>query len=112
MNSTKVISRKRGDTAPAFEAHITDDGEDLAIAGASVRLLMRRRNGATYKVDAPMTIVDAASGHVKYQWVPSDVDTAAQFELTIRVTFAGGATRTFPSVGYIPHIIEEAPTPA
>lgn len=113
MNPTKVITRKKGDTAPRFEANITDDGSDLSLVGAqSVKLLMRRRNGTTYKVAADMTVVDAASGSVAYQWLPADVDTAAQYEITIRVVFLDGQTRTFPSIGYIPHVIEEAPIPA
>ena len=110
MNPTGVVTIKKGDTDPLFEATVTDNGYAVDLSAAtSVRILTRRYGGTTYKTNAVMTIVSAVAGTVSYQWLPADVDTAARYELTFEVLWNSGRKRTFPKPGFIPMLVEDKP---
>lgn len=99
MSTFKI---KRNDTRRALEVTLLDSaGSPVSLAGASVRFHMRERAGATLKVDADATIVEALAGTCKYTWNPSDTDTEGKFQAEFEVTYADGGIETFPSDDYI-----------
>ncbi len=92
---------KRGDTRPALEVALQEqDGTPLVLDGATVRLILRSRQGV--KINrAPMVIADAETALARYAWQAGDTDTAGTFEAECEVTFADGGVETVPNEGYI-----------
>lgn len=100
MSTTFII--KRGDTRPVFEAYLQEqDGTPLVIDGATVRLIVRGRQGVLIN-RAVMVIVDAATALVRYSWAVGDTATPGTLEAECEVTFADGGVETIPNEGYIP----------
>lgn len=98
MASFKI---KRNDTSPAIAGTCQDaDGNAIDITGASVRFHMLDADGDTV-VDAVATIVSAAAGQVRYDWVAADTDVAGGFRGEFEVTYADTSIETFPNTGYI-----------
>lgn len=96
------IQVKRNDRAPFVRATLFDE-DDVAVnlTGASVRFVMKTTEAApTEKVNAPMTLVNAAGGIVEYQWAVGDTDTAGSFVAEFEVTYASGVPQTFPTNGF------------
>ncbi|CAB4176084.1 Domain of unknown function DUF2479 [uncultured Caudovirales phage] len=92
---------KRNDTYGNVTEQLLD--ENLApvnITGASVKFSMRTRTGSVAKVSSAATIVTAATGIVKYQWVTGDTDTAGDYRAEWQVTFSSGKIQTYPNNGY------------
>ena len=97
MSSTFKI--KRNDTSPAISQQLLDsDGNAVDITGATIKFLMARRG--PLKVNGTATIVTAATGMVKYQWVAADTDTVGLYQIEWEVTYSGGGVETFPNEGY------------
>jgi hypothetical protein len=98
---------KQNDTQPSISATLTEDGVAVDITGATVTFVMRPRlcrhqvPAANPKVEAAATVVDAATGQVRYDWAAGDLDTEGLFDGEFKVTLAGAVT-TYPSTGYIP----------
>lgn len=75
---------------------------DLSSGVSSVRYNMRSKVTGAAKVDAAATIVTAASGIVKYQWVAGDTDTPGLYNAEFEVLFSSGASPlSFPNRGYL-----------
>lgn len=92
---------KRHDLLPALEAHLKNaDGTALDLTGRTVTFMMRTRAATTLKVDAAASIVDATSGHVRYQWVGTDTDTAGEYIGEFE-TLLGAQPQTVPSGSYV-----------
>lgn len=92
---------KTEDTSPALQITCqTSSGSVVNLTSATVRFIMKDDEG-TEKVNAVATIVDAAAGTVKYEWVTGDTDTAGLFISEFEVTFADSTIETFPNVDYI-----------
>ena len=93
---------KQGDTKPSLSAQLLSDGSAVDLTGATVKFHM----GTI--IDATATIVDAATGNVRYDWVTADTETAGLFRAEFEVTFSDGTVETFPNDGYLLiNIIEE-----
>lgn len=101
--STLVL--KRGDLAPAFSMQLLDGDDPVNLAGATVRLVMRRLGSATPDLNRPAEVADAANGIVRYAWQAGETDTAATYLAEWEVTWGGGAPQTFPGDGYATVII-------
>jgi hypothetical protein len=97
---------KQHDTLPALEAVLSDDDGPIDLSGASVQFVLSRVGcgGREPVFKKPATLADAAAGKVRYLWENSDTADAGSFAGEFEVS-QGGKTQTFPSVGYIPIII-------
>jgi len=92
---------KQNDTQPRMLATLQDgDGAAINLTGASVRFHMRTLGGSTV-VDAAATIITAASGLVRYDWVAADTDTVGSYQAEFEVTYPDTTVETFPNSGYI-----------
>lgn len=104
---------KRNDTSPAIKYQLQDDaGDAVDISGANdVRFLMRQRGGDTVKVDdnlaGNVSLVDASTGIVQYDWQDGDTDTAGQWWAEWEVEYSDGTIETFPNDQYILVRVEE-----
>ena len=93
---------KQNDTGPAMLATLQDaNGNAINLTGASVRFHMRSVGGGNPVVDAAATVVTAASGIVRYNWVAADTDTVGTYQAEFEVTYADASIETFPNDGYI-----------
>lgn len=97
-----TFEMKRGDLLPEFERTLTD-GTGTAVVipvGATLKLKMRTRGSETAKINANATIVNAATGEVKYTWAGTDTDTSGVYRAEFELITASKKT-TFPNNGYI-----------
>lgn len=100
-----TFKMKKGDLVPALTATLTQavglvpaTPIDLTTATA-VKFAMKARGATANKVDAAATIVSAAAGTVKYQWVGTDTDTAGFYIAEWQITWPAGK-QTVPGSGY------------
>lgn len=99
---------KKGDLLPAIQATLkATDGTALNLTGATVAFKMKLREAANPKVNAAGTVVDAATGVVKYVWQGTDTDTVGVYDAEWILTFSGNK-QTVPSNGYF-RVSVEAP---
>ena len=93
---------KLGDTGAEIAAILKANALAVDLTGATVKFLMKAASltGAA-KVDAAATIVDAATGSVKYAFTAGDLDTAGSWLGEFEVTDASSRIATYPSAGYI-----------
>ena len=88
---------KQNDTSPAIQATLKDaNGSAIALTGADVAMHMKSVNGVL-KVREEITIVDADTGVVKYDWVTGDTDTVGTYYVEFQVTYADLTIETFPN---------------
>ena len=91
---------KKGDTSPSIQSILKDSaGVAVDLSGATVRVHMKAVGASTLKVDEAMTVVNAASGIVRYDWSSSDTDTAGTYYVEFEVTKADNSVETFPNNG-------------
>jgi hypothetical protein len=100
---------KRNDLLPEIVATCLDaDGAPVDLTGATgVEFHMKAAEAGSPKVDAAGTIVDAATGVVKYSWTGSDTDTAGTYSAEFEVMFTGSKQMTFPNFENITITITE-----
>lgn len=91
---------KQNDTSPAIKAFIKDSSESaINLSGADVKLHIKEVGGDTLLVKQ-MTIINAATGEVQYQWITGDTSEPATYNAEIQVTYSDGKIETFPNNGY------------
>jgi len=89
---------KRGDRRQPIEAFLRDGaGASVNLSGTTVRFHMVEDGGVMPKVNSPATIINPATGHVRYEWVAEDTDTAGLYNAEWEVTFGDGTILTFPN---------------
>lgn len=99
---------KVGDTKEPINATCLDSaGAIVDLTGATVVFRMAQFGSGARKVNATATIVSAAAGTVRYQWLTADVNTAGEYEGEFRVTFSGGAIQSFPNASTISILIHQ-----
>lgn len=104
---------KAGDRWPYLEATLTDaDGAAVSLAGATVKFVMATVGG-TAKINADVTVVNAAAGTVRYAWAAGDTTTPGTYRGEFVVTLSTSLEVTFPSDDYLTiEILPEVPKPA
>jgi hypothetical protein len=83
------------------------NGTPVNLTGATVKFIMREIGAGSAKVNAAATVVDAATGQVRYSWTTNDLDTPSSYQAEWEVTYSGGAKETFPADGYIYVVIRD-----
>lgn len=95
-------------TAPSLTDSITVNGAAFDLTTSTVKFRMRAVGSSTLKVDAAATVVTAASGDVRYDWVSADVDTAGDYLGWWRVTLPSG--RIQETTEFEVEVADHAPT--
>lgn len=101
---------KQGDLRPAFRMPLHGaDGNPVSLTGATVKFFMRPVNSATIKINnGAVTVIDASSSLVEYQWSGSDTADPGLFEAEFQIDSPIPVKPlTVPSYGYL--IVEIAP---
>lgn len=107
--ATKVYM-KVGDTSPQLTATLENsDGTAIDLSGGSVVFRMMTSRGQAI-LSSSATIVTAASGIVRYDWVTADTARPGKYLAEFVATLASGRIVTVPSDEYIEVIIEEKVT--
>lgn len=92
------FSIKKNDTGPPITAKLLDAaGAAVNLTGATVKFIMSRQGDSATKVNAAATIVDAATGTVRYVWTAADTDTHGTFVGEWEVVFSDGSKQSFPN---------------
>jgi lysophospholipase L1-like esterase len=95
-----TIQLKRNDTKDTISYTLAyANGGVVNLTGASVRFKMGKGN--TLITDAVATVVNAATGEVKYTFTDADTLLAGKFNAEFEVTFSDGKVKTFPNDAYI-----------
>lgn len=108
-----VTYYKKGSRLPVYERQLLDDlGQPYSLAGiVSLTFYLKARGQADNvapKVNgAAATIVDAATGTVRYAWGATDLDTVGRFRVEWHANFGGGLLLKFPAPGYDEVVVEE-----
>lgn len=92
---------KAGDTYSPINRTLLDaNNAPMDISAATgVRFHMQPVHGGTF-IDRAAQVVNAAQGTVRYAWQAGDTATPGMYLAEWEVTYAGGATETFPNGGY------------
>ena len=103
MPPSKTFKIKQNDTKPPLRVTLKDsDGLPADVPGASVVFSMRVQPTGTTKVDKQaVTVNDASSGDIQYDWTATNTNTADVYEGEFQVTYADTSVQTFPNDGYI-----------
>ena len=92
---------KRGDTNPAFSKRLrTNSGEPIDLSSVvDVGFNLRDENYNVVVSDdtnGAVTIVDATTGQVEYDWQASDTTDIGSYQAEFVVDFGTDGTRSFP----------------
>lgn len=108
MDNFVKFRMKQFDTEP-FNATLVDrNGAPANLVGATVNLVLSKRETGINVANSPMTISNAASGTVQYLWGPNETDEPGELFGEIKVLYANGLLQSFPSAGYF--VIEIDPS--
>lgn len=89
-----------GDTKPYLNGTITEEDDTTApidLTGCTVLFQMRKSDDRKFTVNSAVTVLDAPSGSVQYQWGTNDLNTPGTYEVQFEVTFPDGKTQTTAS---------------
>jgi len=100
MPSVEQYRRVTGDTEGDIEDQLTADSEPVSIEGyQSVVIHIETPSGSVITADdsGAVTVDDAPSGRVSYQFQAGGLDARGQYQYEWEVTFGDGGVATFPS---------------
>lgn len=106
MPAETVRKFTKGDTLVSLYAQLMDgSGNAVNLTGQTVVFNMVTTSDGTSKVSAAsVTIITAATGEVRYDWAPADVDTADEYWGWF-VRTSGGKTAHHPGQGHLLKIV-------
>lgn len=92
---------KQGATQPALETQLTAAGSPVNLTGKTVTWRMRNQEtkGAV-AIAGTVSVLDAATGRVRYNFAAADTATMGVFEGEFVVATGGGAPDIFPDEGF------------
>lgn len=95
-----IISQS--DTLPVFTDQLTfSNGEDVNLEGATVKFIMRSQIAQEpIKLTGTTAVTHAHEGKVSFTCSAKDSSIVGNYMANWHVTFSGGETMTFPTVGY------------
>ena len=85
---------KRGSTWPPLDARLNLD-VDTGLTDCSVSLRILNQDGGLL-LDAPMTILDEVTQHVRYEWSEADTAIADNYWFEVWVQFQNGRVVKLP----------------
>jgi hypothetical protein len=105
---SKLLTIKRGDTAPPYLVRLTYVAEDgtvtpVNLTGAAVKVLGQGDTNGMPTINRAATGDD--QGEVRMDWQTGDTAVAGRFRTEIQVTFPDGSVLTFPADGYLDVVV-------
>lgn len=109
MATTPTFYMHQNDTPLLTRTLLDQNGNAVAIHGATVVMHMAPVDDSTATISQTMTVLDTGSantGQVSYQFVASDTSglillgKSQWLNVEYKVTFSGGQVQTFPAPGY------------
>lgn len=99
-----------GDTEPVFYDELTySNKEKVDLTGATVEFVMRSlTSGSPLSLTGSVEIIAATEGKLAYLPSAKDTAIAGAYMAQWRITFSGGETMTFPTVGYLSVEVQES----
>lgn len=92
---------KVGSHSEVLEYQVTDDGEPISVAGATVTCKwVHRDTGATIVAAAAGVIVDAAAGTVGYELEAADVTTAQPVIAQFTIVYPSTEQHVSPDINF------------
>lgn len=91
-----ALVMRQGDTAQPITGQLTLNGSPFAIDPSATVTLWGIDSSGAVKIDGTCDVTDAATGKWSYQLTDTDVATAGQFTLELRVEWSAGKL-TFPN---------------
>ena len=90
---------KQGDDVPSLVITLTNNTDPVDLTSATaVRVVGMQGTTQVIDDDAP-SLGDPTDGVVTHTWVEGETDTVGRIWVNVVVTFADGATQTFPPYG-------------
>lgn len=109
---TPDFSLVQGDRAPSITATLTDaTGAAVNLTGGTVTFKMRILDESRPAITGVATIVNAATGAVRYDWASGDTDTPGVYLASWTLTLAG-KPQTFPAYRVKRVLVEVIPKQA
>jgi hypothetical protein len=102
----KTTNYKQNDRLPDYTVNLVqgagcDAVTAIDLTGCSLKFKMRNKKTRAIKVDATAVIDNpTTSGHVRYLWGTTDLDTAGSYEVEWEITFSDGRKSTVPAGSY------------
>jgi hypothetical protein len=103
-----AFNLKQNDTSPSIQTTLLDgNGFAVDITGNLGVTFHMRDSAGTVVIDTAATVITAATGIVRYDWLPADTATSGTFQAEFEVTYSDGKVETFPNASYIEVIITD-----
>jgi hypothetical protein len=91
----KMIYVANADNLPSVSAILEDANGAINLTDSTVKFK------TNWGLDATATIVNAATGSVRYDWVDGDIATAGTFSAWFVIEYDDGGVLTVPNDGFI-----------
>jgi hypothetical protein len=95
---------KRGDTAPALRATLTDDGTPIDLTPATVKVIGKRNGVAVFS--RPATSKNS-SGVATMTWQTADTALPGLIAIEFELTWPDSTVQTLPANGYLSVLIDQ-----
>jgi hypothetical protein len=101
------VNIKRGSRMPALTVYLELGGKPVpGLELATVTFRMRLPTSGSYKVNAAVTIDDAAAGKVTHAWGATDTDTPGTYQAEWVVTYPDTKQLVIPEKGFDTVVVE------